>query len=80
MKYKICLSMFAVAMLIAAVTLNSYKITPTDTKSVAVNKVAETTTVTTTTNPTTVKTTTVVTTTPTPKQQKGKNVVLLTLV
>lgn len=40
--------MFAVAMLIAAVTLNSYKITPTDTKSVAVNKVAETTTVTTT--------------------------------
>lgn len=48
MKYKICLSMFAVAMLIAAVTLNSYKITPTDTKSVAVNKVAETTTVTTT--------------------------------
>lgn len=48
MKYKICLSMFAVAMLIAAVTLNSYKITPTDTKSVAVNKVSETTTVTTT--------------------------------
>lgn len=48
MKYKICLSMFAVAMLIAAVTLNSYKITPADTKSVAVNKVAETTTVTTT--------------------------------
>lgn len=40
--------MFAVAMLIAAVTLNSYKITPADTKSVAVNKVAETTTVTTT--------------------------------
>ena len=48
LKYKICLSMFAVAMLIAAVTLNSYKITPTDTKSVAVNKVSETTTVTTT--------------------------------
>lgn len=48
MKYKICLSMFAVAMLIAAVTLNSYKITPADTKSVAVNKVAETTTLTTT--------------------------------
>lgn len=46
MKYKICLSIFAVAMLIAAVTLNSYKITPADTKSVAVNKVAETTTVT----------------------------------
>lgn len=40
--------MFAVAMLIAAVTLNSYKITPADTKSVAVNKAAETTTVTTT--------------------------------
>ena len=46
LKYKICLSIFAVAMLIAAVTLNSYKITPADTKSVAVNKVAETTTVT----------------------------------
>ena len=43
-------------------------------------KIVTTTTVTTTTNPTTVKTTTVVTTTPTPKQQKGKNVVLLTLV
>ncbi|MGN1132306.1 MAG: glycoside hydrolase family 10 protein, partial [Ruminococcus sp.] len=37
MKYKICLSMFAVALLIAAVTLNSYNIAPVDTKTVSIN-------------------------------------------
>ena len=37
MKYKICLTMFAVALLVAAVTLNSYNIAPVNTKTVSVN-------------------------------------------
>ena len=37
LKYKICLTMFAVALLVAAVTLNSYNIAPVNTKTVSVN-------------------------------------------